>query len=92
MLPYTKIPGVPDRHSVVPGMAHFAGSGPLWKYCSDCALWGYYRQRQRWSEKLKQDVTKATKHPGCAKYKELMGTDGPAILGGNRSCKYFEPK
>lgn len=38
-LPMTKIPGVPDNKTLVPGMAHFQGTGPFGKTCGACKHW-----------------------------------------------------
>lgn len=29
----------PNQEATFPGMAHFAGTGPVGKYCGDCANW-----------------------------------------------------
>lgn len=88
----TRIDGVPDSDSVVPGMAHFAGSGPYGKTCGDCRHRGYEREKKRgkWDETLRQYVSEWYRYLGCAKFKQLTGTSGPVIRSDNRSCKYFE--
>lgn len=74
----TKIAGVPARSSVVPGMAHFAGSGPAGKKCNQCHHWGYWRGGKRYR--------------GCAKTFFLTNSHGAEVAGKNLACKYFERK
>jgi hypothetical protein len=78
----------PQHLSTAPGMAFFAGTGPEGKYCKDCKHKGY--------ERLKVDsygnAQRAVTHGGCAKFKQLLGVDGPQIKGSLPSCKYFEAK
>jgi hypothetical protein len=33
----TQLPGVPNSRDVIPGMAHFAGTGPTGTYCFQCS-------------------------------------------------------
>jgi hypothetical protein len=74
----TQIDGVPSKESAVPGMAYFAGTGPLGETCGGCvhrnpSNRGEFRSRNR-----------------CEKFKTFTGDYGPPILPGNASCKYFE--
>ena len=60
----------------VPGMAHFAGTGPKGKYCGDCVYL----------------VTRiGAKGYGCDKYRMMMGrrTENE-VPRQTRACKYFE--
>lgn len=62
---------------MVPGMAHFAGTGPAHKTCRSCRFW-------------RGIVSSETKHP-CVRWSQLMETSrpGPKIAGGNPACKYW---
>jgi hypothetical protein len=87
---YTQLPGVPARASAVPGMAHFAGSGPAGKHCGDCEFLRYWRQRPgQWDHTLSEVSQRTYKASGCAKFKELTGKHGPTVSGTNKACKYF---
>lgn len=65
------------RQQSYPGMAYFAGTGPVGKTCVDCAH--SYR-------KEKQAKTKIL----CDKYRVFMGRAGTQIPNIARACKYFE--
>lgn len=93
-LPMVKIPGVPEKDDAKPGMAFFAGTGPVGKTCGDCLHRGYYRQSQkgRWDEMLRQEVFKTYRVSKCAVYKSMTGHHGGDINRHWPSCKYFEPK
>lgn len=90
----TKIAGVPDSDTAIPGMAYFAGTGPENKTCGDCIWRGYYRKREtsHWDEKLQREVVKTYKHQGCEKFRSLTGRHGPIVDADNKSCKYFESR
>ena len=81
MLPLTNIPGQPRKEDALPGMAHFAGTGPINKKCGDCVFRGYFRHEF--------DVKR---HYGCRKSKSLTGKNGPEVQVEWRACKYFEQK
>ena len=81
MIPMTRIPGLPDKADLVPGMAHYSGSGPFGMTCGDCISFGYYRRSNA-----------KKKHCGCSKYRDLMRQNGPAIRSDCRACKYFQQK
>lgn len=63
----------------VPGMAHFAGTGPRGTICAHCPHW-------------QLPSTSSRKHI-CRKYQELM-PKGPAkqVPGSTPSCRYFGGK
>jgi hypothetical protein len=43
----------PRTHAAtVPGMAHFAGTGPAGKHCKDCVLWGRGGACQKFKEMM----------------------------------------
>jgi hypothetical protein len=62
----------------VPGMAHFAGTGPAGLTCGDCFFW--------------QAIPRSPRQH-CAKYRELV-RKGPlqAIPHNTPSCRHFEPR
>jgi hypothetical protein len=75
--------GVTVEHAQsVPGMAHFAGTGPNGKTCGQCEFWGYQVNTHKG---LKFQFR-------CKKYNELMKKDGGIIPGLTLSCKYWEAK
>lgn len=80
---FTKIDGVPDGDTAVPGMAYFAGTGPQGKTCGDCMWRGYYRMRGNGN---------SYKTTGCEKFRGMTGRHGPVVAADNKSCKYFETK
>ena len=74
----THEPGAPRKRDAVPGMAHFAGTGPDGTTCRNCEFYRFFRE------------DRPRLHGGCKKYLLLTGRHGPAIDGSNASCKYFE--
>jgi len=87
----TEIPGMPDRATAVPGMAHFAGTGPPGKHCGDCEFKGYSRQRaERWDPALQMMVTRTYRYGGCRKYRQLTSSHGAEVSKANKACKYFK--
>jgi hypothetical protein len=75
-----------EQMLTVPGMAFFAGTGPIDKTCNDCKFKGYWRRVVDTSG----NFIKSRRVGGCAKFHELTGTHGPAISRYLRSCKYFD--
>jgi hypothetical protein len=72
--------------STVPGMAHFAGSGPFGCTCKDCAFYGY----QRVVRTKSGDVAKtACRRECCGKFHALTGKHGEAVPPQTEACKYF---
>jgi len=91
----TQLPGVPDSEDAIPGMAYFAGTGPLGKTCGGCWHRGMFRTARRgfWNnQKQDFDAPKSYRYAGCAMFKALTGEYGPAISADNHACKYFEAK
>lgn len=80
-IPLTRIEGQPNKADALPGMAHFAGTGPIDKKCGDCVFRGYYRHEHD-----------ARKHNGCRKFKSLTGNNGPEVRSDWRACRHFEQK
>jgi hypothetical protein len=73
----------------VPGMAHFAATGPLGRYCKGCAHFGY----RRVSRNGAGDVVRTTlRKNSCAKFHELTGKHGPAIPPDTEACRHFRPE
>ncbi len=56
-----------------PGMAHWAGTGPLGRKCRHCAFFS----------------GKAGKKGACGKFTQIMHKKGPKFAGYIASCKYF---
>ena len=92
----TKLEGVPSTDDVIPGMAHFANSGPFGKTCGECKFRGLTRQSQTssWSERLQQQVYKHKHYrtSQCQMFKKLSGSYGAAVKKDYPACKYFELK
>ena len=79
MLPLTKIPGVPDKRTVRPGMAFYSGSGPDGTTCGDCQHRGYARSGEWYADR-------------CEKFRTMTGKNGPPVRTDWPSCKYFHHK
>jgi hypothetical protein len=72
----------------VPGMAHFAATGPLGTSCAQCALYGYWQQvRDEHGNTTKTKFRKGS----CRKFFELTEKHGPKIPEQTASCRYFKP-
>jgi hypothetical protein len=69
-----RIEGVPDRDSIRPGMAFYAGTGPLGKTFGSC-------------EHLD---CMGGKKPRCAMFRKLAGRRGETVDKRNAACKYFK--
>jgi len=82
-LPLTKTKGFPNKSDVKPGMAYFAGTGPIGKRCGDCTHRGYYRRSGNGTD---YHTT------SCAMFKTLAGVHGPKVDADWSACKYFEQK
>jgi hypothetical protein len=79
----TELTGISVEHAQsVPGMAHFAGTGPNGKTCGECEFWGYQVTTPKG---LKLQFR-------CKKYNELTKKNGNIIPGLTLSCKYWEAK
>jgi hypothetical protein len=91
----TRLPGAPDRDDALPGMAHFAGTGPADKTCGHCLHRGLSRQgtKPKYSEEIKAFVYKTYRTAQCVMFMRLNGgVYGAAVKSGYQSCKYFEDK
>jgi hypothetical protein len=69
---------------VVPGMAHFPGTGPEGKYCRDCE----YLQ----DIEYKRRGQKLVMHDACRKAMELLGRVQPGLISIQSSCRYFRQR
>lgn len=64
----------------IPGMAHWAGSGPNGRICGECAF--FYSVSRGVGQSFR-----------CQKYYNMMDREGSKkIPPGTPSCKYFELK
>lgn len=90
----TRLPGVPDTDQALPGMAYFAGTGPIGKRCEHCKFRGLTREsrKSKWVERLQQFVHKTYRTKQCSMFKRLSGSYGAAVKADYPACKYFEPK
>lgn len=71
------------RKQTVPGMAHWAGTGPEGMKCLGCAnarFHGFYAARGA-KKGLLKPIT-------CAKYKDMMG-HAPSFSGDQSACRFF---
>jgi hypothetical protein len=60
----------------VPGMAHFAGTGPADSYCATCIYWQVQGKRTS---------------PSCEKFRSLTnGKNTPLIPAGTPACRHYE--
>ena len=72
------------HEATVPGMAHFAGTGPAGTTCSACAHWNHGNPltiRRRLDGQLRA-------HP-CGMFKALTDADGADIPPATPSCRHF---
>lgn len=90
----TKLPGVPSTDNALPGMAHFANTGPYGKTCGGCRFRGLYRESQKatWNEANQDFVHKTYRTTQCQMFKKLCGEYGAAVKKDYPACKYFEEK
>jgi hypothetical protein len=64
----------------VPGMAHFAGTGPVGETCGTCGYLSEVTHRGRCINR-------------CAKFTELMqGKVGDSVPKHTPACRYFSPR
>lgn len=70
------------ERDTVPGMAFWAGTGPVGKTCGQCGNYGYYYE----------DSKRNSKHrDGCALfYKHTRKHAGTKLPESTPSCKYFK--
>jgi len=89
----------PDEKYPVPGMAHFAGTGPAGKRCQHCThcqdipVWGRDRPTPALAWRKDDEPCRRVEHNACRKACELY--DNHVQRGGinfESACKYFEPR
>lgn len=91
----TKLDGVPDSDQAIPGMAFFAGAGPVGAVCGDCIHRGYKRESKRgtWNAHLGQMVYRLYRVTKCAMFRKMAGGQhGTDIKKDTPACKFFEAK
>ena len=73
-----------------PGMAHFAGTGPVDTTCRMCRWWNPDPDSLRVG-RLKRDKAGVLKNRRCRKYTSLkQGMIGRGVKPEQRSCRHFE--
>jgi hypothetical protein len=70
-----------------PGQAHFAGTGPQFKTCRECAHWDHGGPHDYYSRRAK--FGGLIKSARCRKYRALTNTDGDKVPDDARACKHF---
>jgi hypothetical protein len=86
----TRLPGVPDRDDVKPGMAHFAGSGPFGKTCETCAHRGYWRAgKGKFNKQTGLIEERRTRVQGCRMFLILSHRHGPPVKKEWAACKHY---
>jgi hypothetical protein len=71
----------------VPGMAHFAATGPFGTCCKDCKHFGCWKQIRN----KRGDVVKTVfLRRSCGKFHELTAQFGDPIPPTTESCRYFQ--
>ena len=67
---------------VVPGMAHFAGTGPAWTHCHQCRHWSGKRPKGDLDSIGKGQCDKAARM--------LRRKSTPKVPGVTMACKHYE--
>lgn len=67
---------------MIPGMAHFAGTGPDWTYCHECVHWRGKRPAHSNDSVGKGQCDK------CARM--LRRRSAPKVAGRTLACRHFE--
>jgi hypothetical protein len=70
----------------VPGMAHFASSGPFARTCAECLRYGYHRAVRNAAGNV---VSTKFRKGCCAKFHDLTGQHGPPIPPRTEACRHF---
>lgn len=71
--------------AAVPGMAHWAGSGPAGETCRGCTHWGAYVPHKR-------DEVGLLRNRQCQKFKRMAGgVAGAGVPAPTMACRHFEP-
>jgi hypothetical protein len=69
-----------------PGQAHFAGTGPSFTTCRECAFWDNRRDYHSKRGKNRGLIKPAR----CRKFRALTGTNGAKIPDDAPACRHFE--
>jgi hypothetical protein len=73
----------------LPGMAHWAGTGPPGTTCEQCKHFGYSAPLRNRRGK----TVGAKNYPkSCHRFFELMQQHGPPLRPSTLSCRHFEPR
>jgi hypothetical protein len=80
----TKVPGVPDKDDVHPGMAYFSNTGPFCETCGTCAHRGYRRKI------YVNGVERMRNTNGCALFNKMTGKHGGVVQPEWLACKFWE--
>ncbi len=73
--------------ATMPGMAHFALTGPEGKTCRECFFW----QPQPRAPDFEPPILRNSGKRTCRQYKNLMrGKSGNAVPHDAPACRYFE--
>jgi hypothetical protein len=87
----TRLPGVPDRDDVKPGMAHFAGSGPVDTTCGDCAHRSYWRAgKGKFNKQTGLIEERRVRSQGCKMFLVFTHRHGPPVKKEWASCKFYK--
>lgn len=70
-----------EQRKTYPGMAYFAGTGPVGMTCEKCQFYGYARETRR-GDRMRTVS-------GCRKFWDLTGHPGPSFTRDAVACKYF---
>jgi hypothetical protein len=73
----------------VPGMAHFAATGPFGTRCKDCEYYGVYQQIKN---KAGDIVDTVFRRGCCGAFLRITGKLGPAIPPQSESCRHFKAR
>jgi hypothetical protein len=73
----------PTFRAVVPGQAHFSGTGPSGLTCRQCLHWTHGRYDYSTDGYLQP--------ARCGKFKELTNSRGAKVSPDAPACKYFAP-
>ncbi|WLA79626.1 hypothetical protein [Bradyrhizobium elkanii] len=86
----TRLPGVPDRDDIRPGMAHFPGTGPFGKTCGTCVHRGYWRKgKDKIDPKTHAIISHQVRTGGCKMFLILTHAHGPAISKNWEACRHY---
>ena len=81
----TRLPNVPDRDDIKPGMAFYEGSGPRHR--------GYWRAgRTVFNEQTSMLEEKRVQHSGCTLFLKFTHRHGPEVKKEWKACKYHQRK